>query len=78
MKNWSCEPEKKPKKKKKSSLPLQEGIHIHLLHDLEASWDVEGQGAGILSFRSQRKVTPEVLSKIASEGKLGNRQPYSV
>jgi hypothetical protein len=57
---------------------LSKTVYVHLLHDEVVTWDVEGQGAGILSFRSQRKVTPVVLSKIASEGKLGNRQPDSV
>ena len=52
-------------------------LNIHLLHDEVANWDVEGQGAGILSFRSQRKLIP-VLSNVASEGKLGNRQPAAV
>lgn len=39
--------------------------------------DEEGQGAATLSLRSQMKLTPEVLSYVASEGKLGRRQPYS-
>jgi hypothetical protein len=31
----------------------------------------------MLSLRSQTKLTPEVLSYVASEGKLGKRQPDS-
>lgn len=75
--------EAKKKIKKKSSLPLKirqnlNKVYVHLLHDEAGTWEVEGQGAGILSFRSQRKLMPEVLSNVASEGKLGNRQPASV
>ena len=37
-----------------------------------------GHGAAMLSFRSQRKLIPEVGSNVASEGKLGKRHPASV
>ena len=47
-----------------------------LLLQVEASiYDVEGHGATILSLRSQMNPIPVVLSNIASEGGLGNRQP---
>lgn len=36
-----------------------------------------GQGAGMLSFRSQRKLTSEDVSNVASEGVLGKRHPAS-
>lgn len=39
--------------------------------------DLEGQGASMLSLRSQTKPIPEVLSYVASEGKVGKRQPDS-
>lgn len=39
--------------------------------------DEEGQGAAMLSFRSQMNPTPEVVSHVTSEGKLGRRQPDS-
>lgn len=41
-------------------------------------WVEEGHGAGMLSLRSQVKLIPESLSNIASDGKLGNRQPDSL
>jgi len=38
----------------------------------------EGHGAGMLSLRSQVKLIPVSLSNIASDGRLGNRQPDSL
>lgn len=37
--------------------------------------ELDGQGAAMLSFRSQTKPIVEVLSFVASEGKLDKRQP---
>lgn len=51
--------------------------NLLLLQDDGGSENEEGQGAAMLSLRSQMKLTPEVLSNVASEGKLGRRQPYS-
>lgn len=48
-----------------------------LLQEDDGSYDFEGQGAATLSLRSQTKLIPEVLSYVASEGKLGKRQPDS-
>lgn len=48
------------------------------MHDEAGNWDEEGQGAGMLSFRSQMKLIPEDLSNVASEGKLGKRHPDSI
>lgn len=50
---------------------------ILLLHVDGGSENEEGHGAAMLSFRSQMKLTPEVLSNVASVGRLGRRQPYS-
>lgn len=47
------------------------------MHDEAGTLDVVGQGAGMLSLRSQRKLTPEDVSKVASEGMLGKRHPAS-
>lgn len=52
-------------------------LNILLLHDGDGNWDEEGHGAGMLSLRSQIKLIPD-LSNVASEGKLGRRQPDSV
>lgn len=52
------------------------GILLFLQDEAGLKGEV-GQGAATLSLRSQMKLTPEVLSKVASEGKLGRRQPYS-
>jgi hypothetical protein len=53
-----------------------DGLDILLLHDAD-NWDVDGHGAGILSFKSQMKLIPEYWSNVASEGKLGRRHPDS-
>jgi len=47
------------------------------LHDEAGTCNVVGQGAGMLSFRSQRKPTPEDVSNVASDGMLGKRHPAS-
>lgn len=49
-----------------------------MLHDESANWDVEGQGAGMLSFKSQTKLTSDDLSNTTSDGKLGKRHPESI
>lgn len=54
------------------------GLDILLLQDEAVTWDLLGQGAGILSFKSQRKLIPEDMSNVASDGKLGKRHPTSV
>lgn len=53
-------------------------MNILLLHGEVGINKEEGHGAGILSLRSQRKLIPENLSKVASDGKLGKRQPDSI
>ena len=47
------------------------------MHDEAGNCEGAGQGAGILSFRSQRKLRPVALSNTASDGKLGKRHPDS-
>lgn len=59
-------------------LKLSDHIHILLLHDWVGNWEVEGQGAGMLSFKSQRKLIPEDWSNVTSDGKLGKRHPDSI
>ena len=48
------------------------------MHDEAGIWEVDGQGAGMLSFKSQRKLTSEDSSNVASDGKLGKRHPDSI
>lgn len=50
---------------------------VLLLQEGNCTMESDGQGAAILSLRSQMKLIPEVESNIASEGKLGKRQPDS-
>lgn len=50
---------------------------ILLLQEEARIWVGEGQGAGMLSFKSQRKLRPVELSNTASVGKLGKRHPDS-
>lgn len=50
---------------------------ILLLHDEAGNCKVAGQGAGILSFKSQTKLTPVDWSKTTSDGMLGRRHPDS-
>jgi len=45
--------------------------------DRDVNEDDEGQGAGILSFKSHVKLTPVELSNITSPGKLRSRHPTS-
>lgn len=52
-----------------------ESLDVLLLHEDGSGYDVEGHGATMLSLRSQMNPIPEVLSNIASEGRLGKRQP---
>lgn len=52
--------------------------HLRFLQVEAEDWEEEGHGAGMLSLRSQVKLIPESLSNIASDGKLGNRQPDSI
>lgn len=52
-------------------------LNILLLQVEIAPSGADNQGAAILSLRSQVKPIPEFRSKIASEGKLGRRQPDS-
>lgn len=49
--------------------------NIRFLHDEGGNWDIDGQGAGMLSFKSHTKLIPIILSSIASDGKLGKRHP---
>ena len=56
---------------------MEPNKHARFLH-VEADEDEEeGHGAGMLSLRSQVKLIPVSWSNIASDGKLGNRQPDS-
>lgn len=48
------------------------------MHDEGDIWVADGQRAGMLSFKSQRKLGPEDLSNVTSDGRLGRRQPDSV
>ena len=52
-------------------------LDVLLLHEDRRGDDDEGHGATMLSLRSHMNPMPEVLSNIASEGRLGNRQPDS-
>lgn len=52
--------------------------HTRFLQVEAEDWVDEGQGAGMLSLRSQVKLIPVSWSNIASDGKLGNRQPDSL
>ena len=51
---------------------------VLFLHEEAETRDVSGHGAGILSLRSQRKLIPEEMSNVASDGLLGKRHPTSV
>lgn len=53
-------------------------FNIHFLHDEAGNWDIDGQGAGMLSFKSHTKLIPTVLSSIASDGKLDKRHPETI
>lgn len=48
-----------------------------MLHDEVGSSEVIGHGAGMLSFKSHWKLTPEELSNTKSDGKLDKRHPDS-
>lgn len=55
----------------------QNRSNILLLHDEAGNCEVVGQGAGMLSFKSHRKLTPADWSNTTSDGKLGRRHPDS-
>lgn len=52
--------------------------YARFLQEVAEDWEDEGHGAGMLSLRSQVKLIPVSWSNIASDGKLGNRQPDSL
>lgn len=66
-------------KVKRNEIVLKQKIEVHilLLHDEVGNWFGEGHGAGMLSFRSQRKLRPADRSNTASDGKLGKRHPVA-
>lgn len=60
-----------------SNIFIKHNANILLLHDEAGNCEVAGHGAGMLSFKSQRKLTPADWSKTTSDGKLGRRHPDS-
>ena len=68
---------KKKREAKMSEIKIYDN-HARFLQVEAEDREDEGHGAGMLSLRSQVKLIPVSLSNIASDGKLGNRQPDSL